>query len=303
MCLSALCVWSSVKNKALPMSDSAHAELPGAQSLSTEIRIHTYRWHPESGAPVQPRGVYLLHGMGEHAARYERLANRLAKHGWRVGAHDHPGHGRSGGQRGVADPPDQLVTEAQKQLEQFTRECGSAPILFAHSLGGIVATELVLARRVSVTGLMLSAPAIVPKISMMNRLKLRILSLVAPSFTVELPYDARLLTHDQDEISAAESDELIHGFKSAGLVRWLISSAQRALSSADQISMPTLLMIAGSDQLIDIAKTQAFAERVPSELLTKHVYEGCHHELLNETSDRRKQVLDDIMRWLESQQY
>ncbi|MCL4155308.1 UNVERIFIED_CONTAM: hypothetical protein GTU68_030743, partial [Idotea baltica] len=43
----------------------------------------------------------MLHGIGEHSGRYERLASHLTQLGFEVGAHDHPGHGQSDGQRGV----------------------------------------------------------------------------------------------------------------------------------------------------------------------------------------------------------
>ena len=38
--------------------------------------------------------IYLLHGLSEHAGRYDRLARWLTARGWDVGAHDHRGHGR-----------------------------------------------------------------------------------------------------------------------------------------------------------------------------------------------------------------
>jgi len=270
-----------------------------AFSMSENLAIKTFRWEAAPDSPSRPCGVYLLHGMGEHAARYDSLAQHLSAQGWRVGAHDHPGHGQSSGKRGVANPPDILVNQAQQQLEQFASECGAQPVLFGHSLGGVVAAELVLVRRAAVCGLMLSAPAIVPIISSGNKLKLRVLGALAPNFAVELPYDASLLTHDQQVIAEAQSDPLIHGFKSAGLVRWLLNSSTKAITLADQMSVPTLLMIAGSDQLIDIGRTEEFSERIPEHLLSRRFYEGCHHEILNEVPAIRNQALADITAWLD----
>jgi len=148
---------------------------------------------------------------------------------------------------------------------------------------------------------MLSAPAIVPIVSSVNKFKLSILSALAPNFAVEVPYDASSLTHDQQSIAEAHADPLIHGFKSAGLVRWLLSSSKQAITLADQMSVPTLLMIAGSDQLIDIAKTEEFSERVPAHLLSRRFYDGCHHEILNEVPATRDKALDDITTWLDLQ--
>ena len=260
--------------------------------------IHRHRWEPREGVGRRAGGVYLLHGIGEHAARYERLAARLARAGWAVAAHDHRGHGRSGGARGVARPPDRLVRDARVELERFAADIGTAPFLFGHSLGGVVATELALERRVPLAGLVLSAPAIVPRLTPADRMKLRVMSALAPSHALELPYDASRLTHDADEIAAAQGDALIHGFKSAGLVNWLLAAAERALERAAELDLPTLLLVAGEDLLIDGESTLAFAEGVPAARLTLHRYEGCRHELLNEVPERRERVMADIVGWL-----
>ena len=62
-------------------------------------KIHTRRWRPAKNVKKIDTGVYLLHGTGEHSGRYEHLAQRLTALGFVVGAHDHIGHGLSGGAR------------------------------------------------------------------------------------------------------------------------------------------------------------------------------------------------------------
>src|SRR5215207_1067412 len=53
-----------------------------------------YRW---SGPGPVRAIIQLAHGMGEHAARYARLAAALVARGYVVYANDHRGHGRSAG--------------------------------------------------------------------------------------------------------------------------------------------------------------------------------------------------------------
>ena len=51
--------------------------------------------------PGAPRGaVALVHGLGEHSGRYERLAGRFTDAGFAVWAIDLRGHGQSPGARG-----------------------------------------------------------------------------------------------------------------------------------------------------------------------------------------------------------
>lgn len=56
------------------------------------VVVHYYVW-----APGKPKGiVQLAHGVGEHALRYELLAQDLVNAGYAVYADDHRGHGATG---------------------------------------------------------------------------------------------------------------------------------------------------------------------------------------------------------------
>ena len=56
------------------------------------VTIHYYVW-----APGRPKAVVqLAHGVGEHALRYELLAQELVNAGYAVYADDHRGHGATG---------------------------------------------------------------------------------------------------------------------------------------------------------------------------------------------------------------
>lgn len=261
--------------------------------------LHTHRWNPPDGVAVHETGIYLLHGTGEHAARYKRLAERLTSQGWRVGAHDHAGHGRSHGQRGLVSPHDMLSSAAIMQIDAFSAETGSRPVLFGHSLGGVLATQLVIENRIDVVGLMLSAPAFVPIMRPLDRMKLLLLSTFAPKLCLDLGYDPTRLTQDVDEQLTASADTLMHGYKSATLVNWILETGQRMLDKAAHLDVQTLLMIAGADGVADSEQTRLFARRAAAHTLTVHEYADCFHELLNETRETRNQVMSDIERWLE----
>jgi alpha-beta hydrolase superfamily lysophospholipase len=56
------------------------------------VTIHYYVWRA-----ANPKGiVQITHGLGEHALRYERLAQELVAAGYTVYADDHRGHGATG---------------------------------------------------------------------------------------------------------------------------------------------------------------------------------------------------------------
>lgn len=264
--------------------------------------IHRYRWQPPKQTVRQSRGVYLLHGIGEHAGRYERLAKRLTELGYEVGAHDHPGHGQSSGKRGVLDSSDQLENCASEQLDAFRTETGSSPFLFGHSLGGLAATSMVLNHNAKVAGLLLSVPAYSPLISRSNKVKLAVLNRLAPRLARELPYHVQNLTHDETEQEKALADPLNHRYKSASIISWIVKTGKRSIEQANALNVPTLVLIAGEDRVIDSQAILEFISAAPKQQITKHYYPDHRHEVLNETPLKRQQVLVDIEQWLASQE-
>lgn len=109
--------------------------------------LFTRTWLPQ-GTPTAM--VYIIHGYGEHSGRpgYDLLANELTARGYVVCAHDHQGHGRSSGTRGHAKDFQRVVDDAWMLIERRQAEMeeryGLAlkPVVFGHSLGGVVATRV-----------------------------------------------------------------------------------------------------------------------------------------------------------------
>ena len=260
--------------------------------------IHSHRWHP-TGETIQARGVYILHGAGEHGMRYDRLTKHLTGLGYIVGAHDHPGHGKSDGKRGIIHTDQSLVEHAVIKLNEFTQETGAAPILFGHSLGGVVAAMVALDTKVPLAGLILSAPAFELSISPLNRFKLNTFKVIAPYHAQDLPYDPTRLTQDEVEQQTAIGDPLMHGFKSASYVMWLIKAGEAVFKLANQLDVNTLLLVPEDDPVVSPDRIKEFANNAPQSKITLKCYPGYKHEVLNETPDRRNRVKSDITHWLE----
>lgn len=264
--------------------------------------VFTRRWQPSesyNGTP-RPCGMYLLHGTGEHCGRYEELVSNLTNAGWAVAAHDQPGHGRSGGQRGSVIPQGVFQAQAAIQIQQFAIETGAPPIVFGHSLGGVLAAEMVLTHHLPVSGLILSAPALRPWITTKQRIKLNILYALMPDKIVELPGSHQNLTRDAQQIEALSKDEWVHGFKSARLVHWLFDSGATSIELAPNLPVPTLVLIPGDDPVIDPNCMREWVQRAPKGLVSSHEYEGAFHELFNELPNIREKVTNDTLVWLES---
>ncbi len=84
-----------------------------------------YEWPMEawqSDDVLPPRAVVLIvHGLGEHAIRYDHVARQLLDWGFAVRAYDQRGHGESGGVRGGLSS-EALLLEDLAEVVDDTRQ-------------------------------------------------------------------------------------------------------------------------------------------------------------------------------------
>ena len=120
-------------------------------------RIPAYLWQPES----EPTAVVqIFHGLGEHAARYERFAMAAMTAGYAVCAHDHRGHGPETDSLGYFGPENGwqlLVSDGRQVFESLqTSYPGKAIVLLGHSMGSYVAQNYAMHHGKDLAALILS---------------------------------------------------------------------------------------------------------------------------------------------------
>jgi alpha-beta hydrolase superfamily lysophospholipase/predicted GNAT family N-acyltransferase len=259
-------------------------------------RLLERNWRPSN----DPRGaVYLLHGHGEHSGRHEALARWLATRGWWVRSHDHVGHGRSSGARGVIQRDSQLLEHARLQLSAFTDACGSPPILFGQSMGGTLAAELALDPYTRLRGLILSAPALGFRLRLWQRSLSAVMGRIAPAVAVASGLDPAALSHNPQVVADYRSDPLVHSKICARLARWMFASAERSIQDAQRLRIAALLLVPEADQIVDPDGACRFAEQASSALVTLRRYPDLHHEPFNERDEDKACVYADLSGWLE----
>lgn len=262
--------------------------------------IHRHAWPATAQvAATAGQGVYLFHGLGEHAARYDHVAQWFAARGYKVAAHDHPSHGLSAGERGVLANDNVITDTAVEQYQRFARGCSQPPLLVGHSMGGAVAAHLVLTGRLKPSGLILSAPAFEPAIGKVQQVQLRLMKALAQDFTVTARLSGPKLTHDPAMTEAWATDRLITRKVSARLITWLLQLGAEASALAETLSTQTLLLIPEADEIVRPEASHAFARRAPAEMLTTCSYSGLYHELFNEELVARAKVFADVGQWLD----
>jgi len=250
-----------------------------------------------------PRGTVLfVHGLGEHCGRYARLAQELRDERWSTIVYDQRGHGRSPGPRGVIPRTTSLLEELAGVIDLVkTRPL----VLFGHSMGGLVAARFVaegLAERPAawcryVDALVLSSPALMRQFGWKDRLKLA-LGRLTPNATVRNGLDSSKISHDPAVVQAYQSDALVHDRVSPRLVHFILDSGELVRERASQWRVPTLLLWAGADALVDARGSELFAAASPHAIVETHAFPELYHEIFNESEPGRGNVMKVLREWL-----
>ena len=243
--------------------------------------------------------VVIMHGLGEHSGRYRHVAEFFNECGLSVRSYDHRGHGRSGGRRGDVIHGDPLIQDAEIVLDDFAAHFTQAPFLFGHSMGGLFAARFALAHLSPLRGLILSSPALGLHMSPLEMSLLALFERVAPRLGVPNGVRPQLLCHDEKVVAAYKTDPLVHGKISARLLRSMLGAIAFCRAYAGEMKVPTLILAAGDERVVDVEGARAFYTRLPEGIGEVHIYDALYHEIFNEP--QASQVFADLRRWLEAQ--
>lgn len=268
------------------------------------VRIHYYVW-----AASQPKAVLqLVHGLGEHALRYQRLAEDLVEAGYTVWADDHRGHGATGMEQyggdasrlGRLGPGGLRATIAQvQQLSAIAREenPGLPLVMIGHSWGSLM-TQIILNRSSEqLDGVVLSGTALRTP-TQMNSGDLNKRHRHTGTRT---PYE--WLSRDPATVAAANADPLM--FVARAVQQFGVIDAAKLLGRPArniQHDVPVLILIGSDDPLGGETSVSLLAadyvNRSGLSDVRAIVYRDARHEVFNETN--RGEVVDDLLRWLDS---
>jgi alpha-beta hydrolase superfamily lysophospholipase len=252
-------------------------------------------------AGVTLRGVVIIvHGLGEHAGRYEHVAHKLNAWGFAVRGYDQCGHGESGGERGSL-PTDSRLLDDLADIIDSTRtrmQPGTPLILLGHSMGGLVVGRFVSLGIRKVDALIMSSPALNPGLSAFQKFLLAVLPAIAPNLRVGNGVKPQFISHDPAVVAAYRSDRLVHDRISARLARFIATAGPQTVALAPQWSVPTLLMYAGDDRLLNPQGSRDFAAAAPKAQVTSVCFESLYHEIFNERD--ATPVFATLQQWLDS---
>jgi alpha-beta hydrolase superfamily lysophospholipase len=291
--------------------------------------FHCCEWIPDG--PETPRAiVQIVHGMMEHAGRYDELAGHLTRAGYVVVAEDHYGHGRSAinerdvghleGIKGWDQVLGQIHAVREKALKRFP---GIPFILLGHSMGAVLAFHYAIRDGNEPDGLVLSGLPHSPvwllrtgsclaggsmlingrhyRSRMINYLSYKVFNQAfKPARTL---FD--WLSRDEQEVDRYVSDPRC-GFDSTsgfyrGFFYGMIGVRRQEMIRRLSSNLPVLILSGENDPVVHFGKgTSKLARRLKTlglEQVCTQMYPGARHELFHETN--RREVFDAMTRWLD----
>jgi alpha-beta hydrolase superfamily lysophospholipase len=248
---------------------------------------YVHRW-----SAAEPRSIVLIaHGYGEHAGRYEHVAQRLVDDlDAAVYAPDHRGHGRTDGATGLVEDGEAITTDLHDVADSARAEHPGLPVaLIGHSMGGLIATRYAQRFGSELAALVLSGPAIGGNPAFEQ--------LLAMDPIPDVPIDPAVLSRDPAVGEAYAADELVyHGPFQRVTLEQLFAAIGRVAESGGFGDLPTLWIHGSDDQIVPLDVTRPAIERVRGANFVERIYEGARHEVFNETN--RDEVLDDVVAFL-----
>jgi alpha-beta hydrolase superfamily lysophospholipase len=244
--------------------------------------------------------IVLVHGLGEHMGRYQHVIQHLNDWGFAVRAYDQYGHGTASGKRGCLPSTNRLLDDLALVIDDTRKHmlAGTPLILLGHSMGGLVVARFVSLNIRPVDALVLSSPALGAKLKSIDKLLLAILPKLVPNLAVANGLDANKISHDPEVVKAYLADPFVHNKISPRLGKWIMESGIATRELASTWCVPTLLMYAGQDKLVDPAASRMFTSLAPKSMLQSTCYEALYHEIFNEVDS--SPVFEELRVWLDS---
>ncbi|NOX60630.1 MAG: alpha/beta hydrolase [Chloroflexi bacterium] len=272
--------------------------LTAPDGVSLFLRV----WTPEQ----PPRAILVLvHGLSEHAGRYPHVAEAFLNQNYVIYGHDHRGYGRSGGPRGDYERFDDVLRDLDQVVTYARSQHPDLPLaMYAHSLGGMIATHYLARYGDKVDAALISAPGYGPgpDFSRVKLMLTRALAKIAPRLTIETSHDDApfTLSHDPEAERAYRNDDLVHHTVTMRFAYTGIQKGREARRLLCLLKMPVMVILGEEDTTIDRQAVIDAASACPDKVVFRR-YAGGYHELHNELPEIRNRVLADVIAWMNEQ--
>lgn len=243
-----------------------------------------YRYWPAE----QPsdKAIILFHRGHEHSGRVAHLVDELELPDYSMFAWDARGHGRNDGPRGYSPS----LSTSVHDVDEFVRYVSTQYqipleniIVIGQSVGAVLVSTWVHDYAPPIRGMVLASPAFKVKLYVpFARSGLALMQKIRGLFYVNSYVKAKFLTHDQQRIDSFNRDPLITRPIAVNILLELYKTADRIVSDASAITLPTQLFISGSDHVVHHKPQHQFYARLNTPIKEKHILPNFYHDTLGE---------------------
>jgi alpha-beta hydrolase superfamily lysophospholipase len=274
--------------------------------LKSDVKLVGYEWKCESSEYV----VCLVHGIGEHAGRYDRIGETFKESGISMVGMDLRGHGLSAGTRGHTSPRSSVLGDIDRLMEYIQNEYPHVPIFFyGHSMGGNITLDYRKRgkHRSVPAGYIVTSPWLVLRRKIPKPLYLfaQGMSKIKPDFRMKAEIRPEQLGNPE-VISKQENKHLVHDYITVktsldGLETADLLMNDRLEKQGDEPLKPMLLMHGGADMICDPEGSRILA-RIEKDRCRFIEWPGLYHEIHNggPTTDGTE-VIRAISDWIKKQ--
>ena len=224
-------------------------------------------WEPEVETKSK-KALIVLHRGHEHSGRLDDLINGIdAKDCWAFG-YDGRGHGESPGPRGYADDFSHLIKDLDTFVDYISKEYGidvNDMVLVANSVGAVIASSWVHDYAPKIRAMVLAAPAFNVKLYVPFALpSLRVLDHIKKPAFISSYVKSKFLTKDVEQQRLYDSDPLITPQIAVNILVGLYDASNRVVNDAGAIHVPTLVLSAEKDYVVDNKAQKKFFQGLSS---------------------------------------
>ena len=238
--------------------------------------------------------LLLVHGLGEHSGRYERVGEQFSAAGIDTHAFALRGQGASDGRRGDVERWSLYHDDLAERLEAVRAAADDRPVvLYGHSMGGLVVAGYLLSDRPEPDLVVLTAPGLDSTLAAWKRALAPILGRMMPTLAIPTGIDPATLSRDRSVGERTLSDELCVKVSTARFGAEALREQARVGAGARSIAVPTLVLHGLDDGLVPPEASVVF-EGIQG--VERRTYPALRHELHNEPEGPA--ILAEVVAWL-----
>lgn len=254
-------------------------------------------WSPKAATQ---KALILIHRGHEHSGRFIEVVNKLGLDDFFIFAWDMRGHGLSEGKGDRIEDFYVFVRDLDAFVSFITKKYElplENMVVIGHSVGGVIVSAWVHDCAPSIRAMILATPAFKVKLYIPFSISiLRLFNRVKKDAIINSYVKSNMLTHDDQLAKEYAEDKLITRGIAVKILLDLFDVSSEIVNAANVITVPTLLLTAGSDWVVENDVQEKFFDNLSSRLKEKRIYAGFYHSIFHERG--RNQPIADMREFI-----